>query len=91
MENAVQEIHQVVRSNEIQNFQILRTHWLLRPGTDDIAGDRILTQLCENLWRVYGATLPQILNQILLLLKNQSPLAIGYIAGKITALINRNN
>ncbi|MGM3304386.1 NB-ARC domain-containing protein [Anabaena sp. WFMT] len=91
VENAVQEIRQVVRTNDIHYFQILRTHWLLRPGTDDIAGDRILNQLCEKLYPVYGATLPQILNQILPLLQNQSPLAIAYIACNISALINRNN
>ncbi|MEA5506489.1 NB-ARC domain-containing protein [Halotia wernerae UHCC 0503] len=88
VENAAQEIHQVVQSHNIGHFKILRTHWLLRPGTDDIAGDRILHQLQEHLWRVYGATLPQTLDQILLLLKDQSPLAIGYIACNLTTLLN---
>ena len=86
VEHTAQEIHQVVQSNDIRHFQVLRTHWLLRPGTDDIAGDRILTQLGKKLWRLYGGTLPQILNQILLLLKGQSPLAMGYIESNVAIL-----
>jgi hypothetical protein len=89
VEQAVQEIQQVVQSNDIRHFKILRTHWLLRPGTDDIAGDRILHQLRENLWRLYGATLPQTLNRMLLLLKDQSPLAIGYIACNVAAILKQ--
>ncbi|MDZ7956440.1 MAG: NB-ARC domain-containing protein [Aulosira sp. DedQUE10] len=87
VEQAAQEIQQVVQTDDIHHFKILRTHWLLRPGSDDIAGDRILHQLRENLWRLYGATLPQTLNQVLLLLKDKSPLAIGYIACNLTALL----
>ncbi|MEH1939168.1 MAG: NB-ARC domain-containing protein [Nostoc sp.] len=86
VEHTAQEIDRVVQSHDIRHFQILRTHWLLRPGTDDIAGDRILTQLWKKLWHLYGATLPQILNQILLLLKGQSPLAMGYIGGNLAIL-----
>ncbi|MBE9227675.1 AAA family ATPase [Phormidium sp. LEGE 05292] len=88
VENTVQEINQVVPSNEIGYFKVLRTHWLLRPGTDDIAGDRILHQLREQLWRNYGATLPEILNQILSLLSDKSPLAIGYIGCNIMAIFH---
>lgn len=86
VECAVQEINQVVPSNDISYFKVLRTHWLLRPGTDDIVGDRILQQLREELWRTYGANLPQILKQILSLLSDKSPLAIGYIGCNIMAI-----
>ncbi|MBD2508974.1 NACHT domain-containing protein [Nostoc muscorum FACHB-395] len=86
VEYAAQEIYKVMQSNDIRHFQILRTHWLLRPGTDDIAGDRILTQLWKKLWHLYGATLPQIFNQILLLLNGQSPLAMGYIKSNVVIL-----
>jgi NB-ARC domain len=89
VEQAAKEIQQVVNTQDLRHLQILRTHWLLRPGTDDIAGDRILHQLRENLWRLYGATLPQTLEQILLLLKNQSPLAIGYIACNLAAILKQ--
>lgn len=83
---AVREIQQVVQSHDIQQFTLLRTHWLLRPGTDDIAGDRILSQLREKLWRAYGTELPQILNQILLTLTIHAPMAIGYIGCNLTSL-----
>ncbi|MBD2523240.1 NB-ARC domain-containing protein [Nostoc sp. FACHB-133] len=86
VEYAAQEIYKVMQSNDIRHFQILRTHWLLRPGTDDIAGDRILTQLWKKLWHLYGATLPQIFNQILSLLNGQSPLAMGYIKSNVAIL-----
>jgi len=91
VEKATQEIEQVVQSHDIRHFQVLRTHWLLRPGTDDIAGDRILHQLREKLWRVYGATLPQTLQQILLHLKDLTPLAIGYIACNLMVILQQLN
>ncbi|MBD2183227.1 NACHT domain-containing protein [Aerosakkonema funiforme] len=87
VERAALEIDRAVQSNDIRHFKILRTHWLVRPGTDDIAGDRILNQLRERLWRVHGATLPESLRQILLLLGDRSPLAIGYIGCNIMALL----
>ncbi len=89
VERAAQEIQQVVQSNNMRYFKILRTHRLLRPGTDDIAGDRILHQLRDYLWRVYGATLPQTLERMLWLLKDQSPLAIGYIACNVAVLLKQ--
>ncbi|AFY43871.1 NB-ARC domain-containing protein [Nostoc sp. PCC 7107] len=89
VERTTQEIIQVVQSGDICNFKILRTHWLLRPGSDDIVGDRILHQLQEKLLQIYGANLVQNLQQILLLLNDKSPLAIGYIACNLTTIINR--
>ncbi len=86
VENAAQEIHQVIQSNDIQYFHILRTHWLIRPGTDDIAGDKIVRQLTEKLWGLYGGNLEQNLSQIVPLLNHQSPLSIGYIACNIKIL-----
>lgn len=89
VEQAAQEISQVVQSNDISHCRCLRTHWLLRPGTDDITGDRILTQLREKLWRIYGVALPSVLQQILLLLEKQSPLAIGYARSNVMALLQQ--
>ncbi|MBD2355610.1 hypothetical protein H6G41_13455 [Tolypothrix sp. FACHB-123] len=91
VEHAAKEIQQVIETQDLRHLKILRTHWLLRPGTDDIAGDRILHQLRENLWRLYGATLPQTLEQILLLLKDRSTLAIGYIACNVAAILKQIN
>ncbi|HEY9907650.1 MAG TPA: NB-ARC domain-containing protein [Thermosynechococcaceae cyanobacterium] len=86
LEHVGREIAQVALSHDIQQFVLLRTHRLLRPGTDDIAGDRILNQLRERLWQIHGAALPQILEQILLLLQNRPPLAIGYIGCNLASL-----
>ncbi|MBD2119391.1 NB-ARC domain-containing protein [Trichocoleus sp. FACHB-262] len=88
---ATQEVEQVLQSHDVREFKLLRTHWLLRPGTDDIKGDRILSQLREELWRIYGAALPSVLQQILPLLKEQSPLVIGYVGCNIMALLTQLN
>jgi hypothetical protein len=87
VEQAVEETERVVKSGDIHQFQVLRTHRLLRPGTDDIAGDRIFSQLREKLWQVYGSPQPQILQQILPLLKEQPPLVVGYIGCNLKALL----
>ncbi|NES22681.1 MAG: hypothetical protein F6K41_28115, partial [Symploca sp. SIO3E6] len=89
VKQAQQEIHQVVRTGNIQHFKLLRTHCLLRPGTDDIAGDRIISQLTDQLWLIYGLALPQTLSKILPLLKEQPPLVVGYINCNLVALLNR--
>ncbi|MTJ53125.1 NACHT domain-containing protein [Anabaena sp. UHCC 0253] len=90
VENATHEIKNCTENQDISYLKILRNHWLLRPGTDDIAGEKIIKQLRESLFRIYGANLPQILKQILLLLDNKSPLVIGYIGCNVIALENFN-
>ncbi|BAY14968.1 NB-ARC domain-containing protein [Anabaenopsis circularis NIES-21] len=89
VERATQEIIQVMQSQDISDFKVLRTHWLLRPGSDDIVGDRILHQLHEKLWRIYNTNLGQMLEEFLVLLNDQSPLVIGYITCNLTTIINR--
>jgi hypothetical protein len=89
VEQAVQEICQVMESGDIHHFQVLRTHWLLRPGTDDIAGDRILTQLREKLCRRQGNAFAQSLHSILTLLKDCSPLVVGYAGSNLSALLKQ--
>jgi hypothetical protein len=86
IETAVAEIKQVIQDQNMSHFQLLRTHWLLRPGTDDISGEKIISQLRETLNRLYGVNLPQIFTKISSLLENQSPLTIGYIACNLAAL-----
>jgi len=87
IEQAVREINQVIQSDDISHLHILRTHWLMRPGTDDIAGDRILGQLQEQLFRVYGNSLSQTLLQILFQLQDCSPKVVGYARCNLTALL----
>lgn len=89
IEQAFQEIHQAVQNSDISYFKVLRTHWLLRPGTDELAGDRILTQLREKLWRLYGSALSQTFHPLLLQLENQPPFAIGYTGCNLMALLKQ--
>lgn len=89
VEQAVQEISQAVQRSDIRHFKVLRTHWLLRPGTDDLAGDRIVIQLREKLWRLYGSGLSQIVHPLLLQLEDQSPFAIGYAGCNLMALLQQ--
>ena len=89
IEQAVREINQVIQSEDISHLHVLRTHWLMRPGTDDIAGDRILCQLQEQLFRVYGNSLSQTLLQILFRLQDHSPQIVGYARCNLTALVKK--
>jgi hypothetical protein len=91
IERVGQEICQVIQSDDIQQFQITRSHCLLRPGTDDIAGDLILTQLRDRLWRRIGSNLPQSLSDVLSRLTEQSPFARGYAAYNLSALLKLVN
>lgn len=87
VERATVEMQRVVQSHDIRYFKVWRSLIFFRPGTDDIAGDRIINQLRENLWQIYGATLPQTLQNVLALLPDKSPLAVGYIACNAIALL----
>ncbi len=89
IEQAVREINQVIQSDDISHLHILRTHWLMRPGTDDIAGDRILCQLQEQLFRVYSNSLSQTLLQLLFRLQDHSPQIVGYARCNLTALVKK--
>jgi len=89
IEQAVREINQVAQSDDISHLHVLRTHWLMRPGTDDIAGDRILCQLQEQLFRVYGDSLSQNLLQILFRLQDCSPQVVGYARCNLMALLQK--
>ncbi|WP_013325208.1 NB-ARC domain-containing protein [Gloeothece verrucosa] len=80
VEQAAAEISQVLQTNDLRYFNVLRTHCLLRPGTDVFVGDYLLSRLREQLWRVYGPELQQILERLLGQLQGKKPLLIGYIA-----------
>lgn len=86
VERVTQEISLVIRHHDIQFFDRVRTHCLLRPGTDDREGDRILTQLCNDLRRIQPMNLPQ-LDQILQLLNREPLRAIGYAPHNLRVLL----
>lgn len=83
---AATEIQQAWQQQH-SRFQLLRTHWLLRPGTDDITGDRILNRLRELLSQQIDFTLPRVLQQLLAGLQDQAPFAIGYARCNLAALL----
>lgn len=91
VERVFQEIFQVIQNNDMQHLHIVRSHCLLRPGTDDIAGDRILNQLHDRLGRRISSKLPRWLNGVVAHLNEQSPFVRGYAAHNLSALLKRVN
>lgn len=87
IEQASRELHQAIQTNDINQFQVIRTHCLLRPGTDNIAGDLILTQLRDNLVASVGGGLSRSLDRLLLLFQDLSPVTVGYAAHNLAALL----
>lgn len=87
IEQASQELHQAIQTNDINQFQVIRTHCLLRPGTDNIAGDLILTQLRDNLIALVGVDLSRSLNRLLPLFQDLPPFTVGYAAHNLAALL----
>jgi NACHT domain len=81
---ATQEIHQAIHSQEIQHFRLLRTHCLCRPGSDDLAGDRLLIQIAESL----RSTLEddRAWFALLALLKGRSTMFLGYATHNLLML-----
>ena len=70
----------------IQNFQLLRTHCLLRPGTDDILGDRLLTALQENYPRELSQLTSASVGSWLRQAQEESPKLVGYLIFNLTVL-----
>jgi hypothetical protein len=85
----VREVMQVMQSSNIRDFKVMRTHALLRPGTDDIKGDRILTRIQEKLWWRQGDDLFASQHQLFQVLENQPPRLVGYSARNLTELWKR--
>ncbi|NET01757.1 MAG: hypothetical protein F6K61_14530 [Sphaerospermopsis sp. SIO1G1] len=86
IEKATVEISNVIKHEDISYFHTLRTHWLLRPGTDDISGEKIINQLRTNLTNLYGVNNSHILNSIISKLENKYPLIVGYITSNLRYL-----
>lgn len=70
----------------IEQFQLLRTHCLIRPGTDDILGDRILTTLRAG----YQQHISQLLSahgaSWLQQTQAESPSTVGYLTFNLKIL-----
>jgi hypothetical protein len=87
----VLELQHVLENKTIKGCKILRSHLLLRPGTDEIMGDRIIKQLQSKLLELQGISWVEDLTQMRRILENQSPWAIGYLGANIAALLKPFN
>jgi hypothetical protein len=84
----LQEISQGKEQKTIQPFQLLRTHCLIRPGTDDILGDRILTTLQEHYQKQDSQPLLAFIDSWLQQAEEDSPTTVGYLTFNLTILRN---
>ncbi|MEM8613024.1 MAG: ATP-binding protein, partial [Cyanobacteria bacterium P01_H01_bin.105] len=82
----VQEIAQAQQQQSIQPFQLLRTHCLIRPGTDDILGDRILTAVQKNYQENMSRPMPLLTEDWLQQAQEDSSSAVGYLLLNLTIL-----
>lgn len=85
-EAVIRELAQVQQQQTIQAFQLLRTHCLLRPGTDDILGDRILNALREKYLQQFSQLPISSMEAWLQAAKDYSPTTVGYLAFNLSAL-----
>ncbi len=84
---AQQEFIAAIRQSSIQPLQVVRTHWLLRPGTDKITGDRILNHLHQALYQHYNRALAVQLVALLGIIQAHTPREIGYAGANLVALL----
>jgi hypothetical protein len=91
IDSVVLELQQAFSNQTIKGSKILRSHLLLRPGTDEIMGDRIIKQLQSKLLELQGISWVEDLTQMRRILENQSPWAIGYLGANIAALLKPFN
>lgn len=89
VERASQEIIEAIQTNKIEVFQVIKTHPLQQPSTDDIAGDRILMQLRNKLRLLPNLSWIQSLQHLLATLKTQSPFTVGYSVYNLVTLSER--
>ncbi|MEO0433549.1 MAG: hypothetical protein AAF151_17825 [Cyanobacteria bacterium J06656_5] len=85
VETIIQEISQA-QQQTIQSFQLLRTHCLIRPGTDDILGDRILTALQESYQNQLAQPPLALIEDWLQQAKDDAPSTAGYLSFNLTIL-----
>ena len=85
VEAILQELLQAQAQPTLQHFQLLRTHCLLRPGTDDILCDRILTALQTAYQQQISQPLSSHIGPWINLAKDQYP-NDGYLSVNLTVL-----
>ncbi|MEA5465687.1 NB-ARC domain-containing protein [Leptothoe sp. PORK10 BA2] len=81
-----QELSQAEQQQTIQCFQLLRTHCLIRPGTDDILGDRVLTALLETYQQLGTQPLSALIETWLQQTKQEPSSTVGYLMFNLAIL-----
>ena len=85
-ERIKQELLQAQQQQNIQPLQLLRTHCLLRPGTDNVLGDRLLAELQNRqqpqLFPLLSSSVENWLQQT----TTESPATVGYLTFNLTIL-----
>ena len=85
VEAIIQELIKAQAQPTLQHFQLLQSHCLLRPGTDDILCDRILTALQGAYQQRVSQPLSSYVDPWLALAKDQYP-NDGYLSFNLTVL-----
>ncbi len=86
VEAALGELLQAQQQQSIQGFCRLRTHCLLRPGADDILGDRILTTLQETYQKQVLQSSRDWIDPLLQQARNEPPRTVGYLVFNLSVL-----
>ncbi|MEM8716976.1 MAG: NB-ARC domain-containing protein, partial [Cyanobacteria bacterium P01_G01_bin.4] len=81
----IEELYQAQQQKSIEPFHLLRSHCLIRPGTDDILGDRILRQL-RSTYTQPTQDLTEMIDHWMTLVQERSPRNTGYLIVNIKAL-----
>ena len=88
IEAIMQEIIDAQKQRTMEHFQLLRTYCLLRPGTDDVLGDRILTALQEGFQKPAFQSLPSFIDNWLQQAREDSSSRVGYLTFNLAILGN---
>ncbi|MEM1253502.1 MAG: NB-ARC domain-containing protein [Cyanobacteria bacterium P01_H01_bin.21] len=83
------ELLQAQQQQSTQPLQLLRTHCLIRPGTDDILGDRLLAELQKRQGPQLSYSLSPLIDSWLEQSTGQSPMMVGYLTFNLTVLKKR--
>jgi len=93
VDQAVQDLLRLLQGNvsDQEKLTLWHTHALVRPGTDDVDGDRILIAIATELKNCGGRTFLKRLIQLQVAYHDRPPQATGYLPHNISALLRKLN
>ncbi|MBE9069001.1 hypothetical protein IQ260_20360 [Leptolyngbya cf. ectocarpi LEGE 11479] len=80
---------EILQAHSTQDFELLKTHCIVRPGTDDILGDRVLAALQKNYQNQIAQPLSESISTWLQQAKLESSSTVGYLIFNLTILAKR--